>query len=79
VINSAPQRLVEVVEVPGCPQGSLVVVSYLMERRPKAAKFLVPDSECVAVLRFILPHVGYAHRVTRRDNLWLVEVERSQP
>ncbi len=75
-----PRRLpfVEPVEVPGCPNGSLFVVSYLMERRPRSAKFLVPDSDCVAVLRFILPHMGYSHRVARREKGWLVEVEKAQ-
>lgn len=64
----------EAIEVPGCPNGGLFVASYLMEKRPKSAKFLVPDAECVAVLRLILPHLGYASKAARSDKGWIVEV-----
>ncbi len=68
---------VDAIEAPGCPNGSLFVLSYLMEKRPKAAKFLVPDAECVAALRYVLPHLGYKSRASRSEKGWLVEVERT--
>lgn len=66
----------EAIEAPGCPNGGLFVASYLMEERPNSARFLIPDAECVAVLRLILPHLGYASKAVKSGRGWLVEAER---
>lgn len=60
-------------ELPGCPNGSLSAASYLLSRRPHKAAFLVPDRDCVAVLKYVLPLLGYSVRVEERGGAWLVE------
>ncbi|MEZ0248893.1 MAG: hypothetical protein ABWJ97_06440 [Thermoproteus sp.] len=67
----------EAIEVPGCPNGSLFVASYLLEKRPKSAKFLVPDGDCVAALKFVLPYIGYSLKIVRAERGWLVEAVKT--
>ncbi|MEL9990053.1 MAG: hypothetical protein QXP98_03170 [Thermoproteus sp.] len=67
----------EAIEVPGCPNGSLFVASYLMEKRPKSARFLVADGDCVATLKFILPYIGYSVKTAKTERGWVVEAVRT--
>lgn len=60
-------------EVPGCPNGSLFVANYVTEKRPERAKFLLPDAECVSVLRLLLPLLGYRVSVRELGDRWLIE------
>lgn len=66
-----------VVEVPGCPEGSLAAANYVLDKKPDSAKFLVPDRDCVAVLRYILPLLGYRTSVKEEGGRWLVEAVKS--
>ncbi|MFB6491025.1 MAG: hypothetical protein TU35_007270 [Thermoproteus sp. AZ2] len=67
----------EAVEVPGCPNGSLFVANYVTEKRPDKAKFLLPDAECVSVLRLLLPLLGYRVSVKGLGDRWLLEAVRA--
>jgi hypothetical protein len=49
----------DVVEVPGCPEGSLKAVAYIKERQPETVAIKTPDEDCVAVLKIILPLFNY--------------------
>jgi len=49
-----------VLEVPGCPEGSLRVVAYIQEKSPSEIVVKTPDEDCVKVLRLVLPLFGYA-------------------
>jgi len=49
----------DVVEVPGCPEGSLKAVAYIKERRPETVAIKTPDESCVAVLKIVLPLFNY--------------------
>lgn len=50
----------DVLEVPGCPEGSLQVVAYIKEREPAELFVKTRDEDCVKVLRLVLPLFGYA-------------------
>ncbi|MEM1596945.1 MAG: hypothetical protein QXP31_00465 [Pyrobaculum sp.] len=50
----------DVLEVPGCPEGSLQVVAYIKERGPAELLVKTRDEDCVKVLRLVLPLFGYA-------------------
>ena len=49
----------DVIEVPGCPEGSLKAVAYINERQPEAVAIKTPDKDCVAVLKIVLPLFNY--------------------
>jgi len=50
---------VEVLEVPGCPEGSMKAVAHIKEKEPDEVVIKTPDEDCVAVLRIILPLFNY--------------------
>jgi hypothetical protein len=49
----------DVIEVPGCPEGSLKAVAYINERQPETVTIKTPDKDCVAVLKIVLPLFNY--------------------
>ncbi|MEZ0319660.1 MAG: hypothetical protein ABWK05_06700 [Pyrobaculum sp.] len=51
---------IDVLEVPGCPDGSLRAVAYIKEKGPAELLIKTRDEGCVRVLRLILPLFGYA-------------------
>jgi hypothetical protein len=52
-------RRVEMLEVPGCPEGSMKAIAYIKEKQPNEVVFKTPDEGCVAVLRVVLPLFNY--------------------
>ncbi|AET33116.1 hypothetical protein [Pyrobaculum ferrireducens] len=49
----------DVLEVAGCPQGSLQTVEYIKERGPEELVVKTSDEDCVKVLRLVLPLFQY--------------------
>jgi hypothetical protein len=49
----------DVLEVPGCPEGSLKAVGYIKERQPQELVIKTPDENCATVLKIILPLFNY--------------------
>ncbi|MGC9131018.1 MAG: hypothetical protein ACP5H5_05475 [Pyrobaculum sp.] len=49
----------DVLEVPGCPQGSIEAVKYIKERGPEELVVKTSDEDCVKVLRLVLPLFHY--------------------
>jgi hypothetical protein len=50
---------VDVLEIPGCPDGSLRAIAYLRNREPDDIEIRTPDGQCAAVLKIVLPLLGY--------------------
>lgn len=69
----------EVVEVPGCPEGSLKAVAYIKERQPREVVVKTPDEGCVNVLRLILPLFNYlVIDVYKEGDLHVVKARRAK-
>ena len=49
----------DVLEVPGCPGGSMKAIAYIKEKQPDEVVFKAPDEGCVTVLRVVLPLFNY--------------------
>ncbi|MFN7105216.1 MAG: hypothetical protein ACK4M3_01305 [Pyrobaculum sp.] len=66
----------EVLEVPGCPEGSLRVVSYIQENRPDVFVVRTPDADCVKVLQLVLPLFEYSIVEATSGNVYILKVKR---
>ncbi|AAL64463.1 hypothetical protein [Pyrobaculum aerophilum] len=49
----------DILEVPGCPEGSLRVVAYIKENRPAEITVKTQDEDCIKVLKLVLPLFNY--------------------
>jgi len=50
---------VDVLEIPGCPEGSMKAVAYITEKQPQEVVIRTQDEDCVAVLKIVLPLFNY--------------------
>ncbi len=48
------------IDAPGCPEGSLKVVTYIQENQPGEFVVRTADGDCVKVLRLVLPLFNYS-------------------
>jgi len=70
---------VEVLEIPGCPEGSLKTVAYIQEKSPSELIIKTHDEDCVRVLRLVLPLFGYVITdVGREGEIHVVKTRRSK-
>ncbi|MFN3805034.1 MAG: hypothetical protein ACK4SY_08250 [Pyrobaculum sp.] len=66
----------DVLDVPGCPEGSLRVVSYIQERQPAVLVVRTPDADCVKVLQLVLPLFDYSVVETTSGDIYMLKVKR---
>jgi hypothetical protein len=50
---------VDVIEAPGCPEGSVAVVTWIKEKKPVEFVVKTHDEDCIKVLKIILPLFNY--------------------
>ncbi|ABL88546.1 conserved hypothetical protein [Pyrobaculum islandicum DSM 4184] len=69
----------DMVEAPGCPEGSLKVVAYIQERQPAELAVRTPDEDCIKVLRLVLPLFNYVIvDVYKEGDLHVVKARRAK-
>lgn len=47
------------IEAPGCPEGSVTVVTLIKEKKPAELVVKTRDEDCVKVLKIVLPLFNY--------------------
>jgi len=60
--------------IPGCPDGTKIAVRWLEEHGE--GDFETDDEGCVAILKVLLPLLGYGVEVKKVDGLWRVVVKK---
>jgi len=66
-----------VVELPGCPQGTVAAASLLMEKKPNEVIFTTTDEDCIKTLRVMLPLIDYRIKgVETKEGKYYIKVAR---
>lgn len=62
------------IRIPGCPDGTKVALKWLEEHG--SGDFETDDEGCVAILKVLLPLLGYKVNVEKSGNTWRILAKR---
>lgn len=66
----------EEIDTPGCPEGSLKVVSYIQENQPREFVIKTPDGDCVKVLQLVLPLFDYSITDVTVGEVYVLKIKK---